>query len=70
MCPLTQFQKFESTESTLDGFHFSVNPFQNWNQNPDKSNSHVLEKPKQIAKMNSQIWETKIRFVKLHRNHD
>ncbi len=41
-----QFQKFESTESTLDWFNFSVNSFRNWNQNPDKSNSYVLEKPK------------------------
>ncbi len=49
-----QFQKFESTESSLDWFHFFVNPFRNWNQNPDKSNS----KPKQAAKTNNQIRET------------
>ncbi len=54
-----QFQKFESTESTLDWFHFSVNPFQNWNQNLDKSNSHVLENPKQTAKTNIQFEKLK-----------
>ncbi len=39
-----QFQKFESTESTLDGFHFC------------ESVSKL--KPKQTAKTNSQIRET------------
>ncbi len=62
-----QFQKFEST---LDGFHFSVNLFRNWNQNLDKSNNHILEKPKQTAKTNSQIPETETRFIKPHRNCD
>ncbi len=38
--------------------------------NPDKSNSHVLQKPKQTAKTKSQIRGTETRFVKPRRNHD
>ncbi len=67
-----QFQKFESTESTLDWFHFSVNPFGNWNQSliPYKANRLILEKPKQTATTYCQIWETETRFMKPHRNRD
>ncbi len=38
--------------------------------NPDKSNSHILEKPKQTAKTNSQIWEMETRFMKPQENRD
>ncbi len=36
--------------------------------NPDKSNTYVLEKPKQTVKTNSRIRETKTRFMKPQRN--
>ncbi len=65
-----QFQKFESTESILDWFHFYVNPFRKWNQNLGRSNSHFLEKPKQTVKTNSQVRETETRFMKPRRNCD
>ncbi len=38
--------------------------------NPGKPNSHILEKPKQMAQTNSQIRETETRFMKPHRNCD
>ncbi len=63
-----QFQKFESTESTS----FFCEPVSKLKaesgSNLDQSNSHLLEKPKQTAKTNNQIWETETRFMKSHRN--
>ncbi len=70
-----QFQKFKSTESTLDWFFLffceSVSKLKPESVlNPNKSNSYVLEKPKQTVKTNSQIRETKTRFLKPHGNRD